>query len=807
MSQEKSTKSISGKIDAIIYDGREKGNDFVIFSVSSPTGIPGKYEKTKVVGSASSLVKVGSYVDVNGELEVNQYGEQIKLKSIKLAQVDYKKMKEDYKRNALIKILGSHYFQGIGDAAANRIVNTTNMMDMENPLEVLRDSNALQLMGSPKMIESIMQSFEINPEEIDSVYKIMALSDHITFNQARNSLEDIGVNAHKMIKENPYELIKVDGISFHTADDIALTMGIERGSSEQIYAATIFSLRNASTQSGHSYLSNEVLKNNVSKLISKTVSVEQIKEALGEFTLTEDNVKVYKDIVEKDNNFYLRKFYELEIQVAKDICRLMNGSISPEAQAKLSAIAQSIRESNGELESGIKLSEEQVNSVASSIEEKISITTGGPGVGKTTVTENTMKGLVEAGLSRFSCVSPTGKAAKRMEESIKREAKTIHRELEYNPKEISFDLNGNPTFFQRNSSNPLDSDVIMIDESSMMDLEITAALLSAAPDNAKVIFIGDVDQLESVGAGNVLSDLIDCNKIHVNRLTQIYRQGPDSGVAVKAHQLNNGQSKEFFEDLDEYFDINFTEINGTNAAALAKKQGVSKGADDYIADFTIVKFKKMAELGFDVYDDIQILTPMRKGLAGTYNLNRRIRDVANPNSLNKENPKISTPEYIFFEGDKIMQIKNDKETKIMNGEQGKIVSISKKEVMCDFDGKSVSMSHKEFIAKIEPAWAMTIHKSQGSEYKGVILPVSKAHTNMMFRAIPFTGMTRGKKKVEVVGDKNVLISAILDNKKRPRNTTLDTAIIEEFNKSLDVYADEEAFNNDSFLDINNGLYR
>lgn len=764
--------TVSGKIDRIIYDGRSNGKDnsFVIFSVSEPTGVPGKYTKHKVAGQAHSLVKEGEYVEVTGVSENSGYGDQIKMSQILKVEVDEKELKRNVKRHALTTILKSHFFQGVGEAIAERIVDTTGMLDLENPLEALSHTGNLSALGSERMSENIVQSFQLKQDELISVYDILSLSDQITLRQARIALEEIGINAREVINQNPYVLIRVEGVSFLTANEIAKSMGVAQESAHQVYAAVVFMLQEEAGSSGHTLVSKEDVLKKVKALIgSSALSMDKIELA----------IKASTDFVEVEGGLMLNRYHQAEIGIAKNLARLLHAPIDEQRKENLQRVINNLLDSGGNLGTGIKLSEEQLAGIANSVGSKASVLTGGPGVGKTTTTENIIQALEEAGLRDIKCMTPTGKASKRMQESVKREATTIHRGLGY-----TIDGDQGKGFFDKDKSNPLECSVVVIDETSMKDVELAFNLLEAVPDDAIVIFIGDVDQLDSVGAGSVLRDFINSNAIKVSRLTKIYRQGENSGIVVKAHEVNNGKVKEFFDDIAEYSDIKYLEINESKAKALSEKRGVEVSADDLIVNLIGVKFKAMVDKGFDIYTDIQILTPMRKGLAGTHNLNRVIRDIANPNALNKNNPHIDSYDYVFYEGDKVIQTSNDSKTGIMNGDLGIIRSISNAGVVCDFDGTIINMPQGEFKKKVEPAWAMTIHKSQGSEYKGIIIPLSKSHVNMMSRSLLYTGMTRGKQMVELLGDRTVLVSAIKNNNTSPRKTFLKEAIQTEMKKIM-----------------------
>ncbi len=787
--------TVSGKIDRIIYDGRNNGKDnsFVIFSVSEPTGVPGKYQKHKVVGSAHSLVKEGEYVEVTGVSENSGYGDQIKMSQIFKADVDKTAIERDVKRHALTTLLKSHFFRGVGEGIAERIIDVTGMLDLDNPLEVLAYTDNLSALGSLRMAENISQSFQIKQEEIVSIYNILSLSDQITLRQARIALEDIGINAREAINQNPYILIGIEGVSFLTANDIAKSMGVAQESPHQIYAAVVFILQEEAGSNGHTLVSKESILKKARGLISSSkLSMDKIELA----------IKDSSDLVEVEGGLMLNRYYKAEVGIAKNLVRILNTPINEQRKENLERVIQALLDSGGDLGTGIKLSEEQLAGVAASVGSKVSVITGGPGVGKTTVNENVIQSLEEAGLRDIKCMTPTGKASKRMQESVKREATTIHRALGY-----TVEGDQGKGFFEKDKSNPLECSVVVVDETSMKDVELAHSLLEATPDDAIIVFIGDVDQLNSVGAGSVLRDFIASNALEVSRLTRIYRQGEDSGIVVKAHQVNNGKFKEFFEDITDYSDIKYLEINESKAKALSEKRGVELSADDLIVNLTSVKFKAMVERGFDPYKDIQVLTPMRKGLTGTHNLNRVIRDIANPNASNKSNPHVDSYEYVFYEGDKIIQTTNDSKTGIMNGDLGIIRSISRAGVVCDFDGQVVNMSPGEFKSKVDPAWAMTIHKSQGSEYKGVIMPLSKSHANMVSRSLLYTGMTRGKEMVELLGDKTVLMGAIKNNNSTPRKTFLKEAIQLEMKNLIITQEDSLANEQKSDLAFSLGIER
>ncbi len=562
----------------------------------------------------------------------------------------------------------------------------------------------------------------------------------MTPGQAMKIYKTYGRETVTKVKANPYDLTyKVYGIGFATADKIASNMGFSGESRERTAAGTYYCLQRAANN-GDTYLPQDVLTERAAKLLN--VDEDMITDAITSFTI---NDYLSMENIDGRRVVYLKPFYVTENNVVKKLMDLSSvefKELQTDDKPNLAEI---------ESEMGILFAEEQKRAIYAALAKGILILTGGPGTGKTT----TLKGIISIfeknGIKTY-LAAPTGRAAKRMSEATGRDAQTIHRLLEYNGIE-----------FKRNEDEKLECDAIIIDEASMIDVMLMNNLLKAINPGTRLIIVGDIDQLPSVGAGNVLRDVIESGLFDVVRLNQIFRQASLSDIIVNAHRINRGLSP-----LIE---------NSSNGFYFIREKDRS-GILELIKDLLINRLPKAYDLN---PGDIQILTPMKKGVLGTYNLNNVIQMLLNPPSAGKAEIKLS--DRIYRVGDKVMQIKNDysKEWEsadesgmgVYNGDIGIIRKIDKGNgtISVDYDGRKTNYDISD-LGEMLLAYATTVHKSQGSEFNTVILPINYGPPMLMTRNLLYTAITRAKERVVLLGDDQRMIKMIKNNRIEERYSGL-----------------------------------
>lgn len=775
---------IQGKISKIHFDGRAKGGNFISLSLieKKEDGSTQKhFVKMNATSEMSNLIFNGSNIVLEGDfIEDPKFGRQFEAQKASELPIDQSKVFEERKVNALIKLLKSGLFPGVGPTVAEQVANAGALLNKDNPFEIISNESALNsAVFSKKSVHAITSSHALNPEKTYNIYGILSFSDNIRFKQANLVDEILGDKAIHIMMNHPYRLTMLPEFSFEMADQIAREQGTERGTKEHILAAAYHVLTEAEGSKGHTYLT----ESEMIKQVKTLTSLHGLSRSAFLGFLEESNLMIHFD-----KKVMLKSTYEAEQEIAEKLIKIMTTKHPDHLQLNLNHEANNVRMGFTH-QVGIELSDEQKDGAATAISNKASVVTGGPGVGKTTVSKTIVQGLINAGISetQIHCAAPTGKAAQRMEESIGLKASTIHSLLGMNPSETFED----GSHFEFNKFNQLEGDVFIIDESSMIDVKLKAQLIGAIPDHAILLMAGDVDQIESINAGNVLGDIIDSEIVPTTRLTKFFRQlneqGDDvtSGIIIKCHQMREGDVDAYFKDIDDYHDFHFVNIDSSVAKQISLEKGIELSASELIASKTVQQYKELTERGVNPVSDIQVLSPMRKGKAGVFNLNRMIRDAVNPNCHKENADHIPTSEYTFYEGDKIMQTKNDKHENLSNGEIGVILSISRGDVLCDFDGKIKEIPRTKFADQIEPAWVITNHKSQGSEYKYNIVTLSPEHKHMATRSIVYTGKSRGKKELFIFGDKEVLKSSILNEFGTTRHTRLKKFIQDkalEFNK-------------------------
>jgi exodeoxyribonuclease V alpha subunit len=537
-----------------------------------------------------------------------------------------------------------------------------------------------------------------------------------------------GADAVQLISENPYRLARdIRGIGFRTADQIATKLGIEKTALIRVRAGISFALAEA-MDDGHCGLPYEDLLALTRELLE--VPAELVETALG-FELRDGTV--IGDDVEGRPCIFLAALYRAEREIAAKLKALKAGKPpwpSIDAGKAIPWVEKRTK---------LALAESQIEAVRIALVSKVLVITGGPGVGKTTLVNSILKILL-AKIVTIALCAPTGRAAKRLSESTGIEAKTIHRLLETDPR---------TGHFRRDENNPLDCDLLVVDETSMVDVPLMRALLRALPDRAALLLVGDVDQLPSVGPGQVLSDIIASGAVPVMRLTEVFRQAAESRIIVNAHRINQG----LMPDLARAESGDFYFVNAADP-----EEGVRKV-------LAVVRERIPKRFGLDSIRDIQVLCPMNRGGLGARSLNIELQKALNPPGENR----IDRFGWTFCPGDKVMQVENDYDKDVYNGDLGVVSRIATEEgeLVADFDGRRVTYGFGE-LDELVLAYATTIHKSQGSEYPAVVIPLTTQHYPMLQRNLVYTGVTRGKRLVVLVGQRKALAIAVKGARTRRR---------------------------------------
>ena len=713
---------LQGQIERITYTNEETG--YTIAKVK----VYGRLDLVTVVGNFMAPMP-GEILKMQGEWANHpKFGEQFKVahyKSMTPASVA-----------GIEKYLGSGLIKGIGPVMAKRIVKkfekeTLDIIEQE--VEKLTEVDGI----GRKRIEMIKKAWA-DQKEIRQVM-IFLQSHGVSSAYATKIFKTYGNESIEVVQENPYRLATdIFGIGFLTADRIAEKLGFAKDSDLRAEAGILYVLHQLADE-GHVYYPLQPLANKCQEILE--VDQEILSRALT--SLNAEKKIVIDDLQEKDfkadyQAVYLAKFHLSETNIAARLKALINGqkSIRPiDPDKALKWVQEQL---------DITLASKQIDAVRRAVTDKVLVITGGPGTGKTTIVNAILKIFVRSGV-KLLLAAPTGRAAKRMSEATGYEAKTIHRLLEY-----SIQKGG----FQKNDQTPLRCDLLIVDEASMIDTILMHHLLKAIPPRATFILVGDVNQLPSVGAGNVLHDIIASGAVPVMELNEIFRQARESLIIVNAHKINQGLMPAFKPSGHKLADFYFIEQEEPE-----KVLGII---------LEMVKGRIPKRFGFDPIDDIQVLTPMHKGMVGTGNLNMELQNALNPGP-----DCLSRGGKNFRINDKVMQVQNDYEKEVFNGDLGRIVRINleAQEVTIDFDGKKVPYDYPD-LDDVVLAYAISIHKSQGSEYPAVVIPILSQHYVILQRNLIYTAVTRGKKLVVMVGSKRALAMGIGNDKTKKRHTYL-----------------------------------
>ena len=755
-------KTVSGYVENITF--RNEDNGFTVLTLSS-----GKEDVT-CTGNFGYIGQ-GEYVEIEGEEVFHEiYGKQIKATNYKIVPAT--------DELSLKKYLGSGAIKGLGAVLADRIVDKfgedTFRIIEEEPerLAEIRGITTRKAMDISTQLEHLKKACHQFEEKKDMRKAMIYLQKYgISTKLAAKIYQYYGMKVYKVLEENPYQLADdVTGIGFKTADEIARRAGVEVNASVRIKSGMCYALTEASL-SGHTYLPKEKMVETTINLLGLrdqylnadgTYNMELLDNCFTELVLEK---KLILKEIDDNQAVFLSTFYYTELNIARMLLEL--NISTPEDDYILGVKMDTVEDM-----SGIHLDDLQRQAVVATQNNGVSIITGGPGTGKTT-TINAIIQLFESDGLEVSLAAPTGRAAKRMTEATGHEAKTIHRMLE-----ISGGQSDDPELdakFGRNEQNPLETDVVIVDEMSMVDTFLMHAFLKAVTVGTRLVFVGDVNQLASVGPGNVLKDIIESECFKVVRLTKVFRQAGESGIVTNAHKINEGKEVK----LDNSFG-DFLYIERENAQMALN------------ATIGLIKTKLPAYVGANEMD-IQVLTPMRNGILGVNSLNPGLQMYMNPPDKNKNEKEIAG--VVFREGDKVMQIKNnyqleweqrtdkgflvDSGSGIFNGDMGIITKINNLtnyiEVKFD-DDRYVTYDSKQ-AEELELAYAVTIHKSQGSEYPAVVMPLVSGASMLMTRNLLYTGVTRAKKCVCIVGRKETFNAMVKNEDQHKRYSGLKWQLI------------------------------
>ncbi|MEG0869803.1 MAG: ATP-dependent RecD-like DNA helicase [Hafnia sp.] len=726
-------EEISGIVEKIRV--RKPETEFVVFMLRMGNRV------VRVAGSDNQIYE-SDVVTCQGEWVYYQGDRQFKAKSI-IPDIPT----DD---QALLAYLSSDRIPGIGKVFADRLIKKFGkdlVYIVENSPERLKEVKGF----GPKKIKALIEGLR---DQIG--YRSILIFLHgfgISKRYVNKIYKTYGLSAVEKIKANPYSLCyEMEGIGFVIADKIAKKVGIKDDDPHRVMAGINYSLGNIVHRTGNTGVSREVLTDVAFKLFSGTggaIDAETINDGIS--VLVESDFAIAKDIDGQEYVFPM-SMYEAEEGIAMHFNRIM-GCFRPKKDQKYD---NWIVKAQQNLE--IELADAQVSAVKMALKNSVSVITGGPGTGKTTIIRvflEVCKTYLGFKSDDILLCAPTGKAAKRLSESSGMEAMTLHRALSFSPETGGFEFC---------EDNPLEAKIIVTDEASMQDTQLTYSFVQAISAGAQLVIVGDVDQLASVGPGKVLKDVIDSGRVPVTRLTDIYRQAKTSQIIVNAHRINRGEVPVVDNKLPGN---DFWFVNSLSAQS--------------IADQTLALISRMSKhYGYDPIEDIQVLTPQRKGPVGQYELNRRIQKLLNPNLGTGIKVMQDAIEVEYCVGDKVIHIKNNYDLGVFNGEVGRIRSVDTKakQLVAQYDNRMVKYGFSE-LGELRLAYAMTIHKSQGSEYPCVIIPASTSHEIMLSRNLFYTGITRAKKVLTLVGEIRALQIAVERISSESRVTGLKQHLLEK----------------------------
>lgn len=716
---------INGMVERITFHSETTG--FSVLKVK----IKRQRDLITVVG-AIPQISVGESINAQGEWVFSQdHGRQFKAKTIHANAPNTVAGMQKYLGSGMIKGFGPHF--------AKTLINAFG----EETFQVI-ENNSARLLELPGIGQKRHDQLTRAWEEQKFIKEIMVFLHSHGVGSAKSTriYKTYGDQAIDILKENPYRLSKdIFGIGFKTADEFAKSIGIPGDSLIRAEAGLEYMLAEFSTQGSCAVSEYD--------LIYKTQELLNVEHALIQAAIQQaiNNESIKLQPINDKKYYYKNSLYRAEVDTANDVHRLSQGK-SRWCDIQINQAIQTVETSLGyQLSCSQKAALEQV------LPAKFSVITGGPGVGKTTLLRSVIK-ILQTHKVLFKLCAPTGRAAKRLAESTGLEAKTIHRTLE-------FDIS---TFrFKHNQFNPLEVELLVVDEISMVDIQLMSQLLRALPSHAAVLLVGDVDQLPSVGPGSVLADIIKSNAVTTVALTEIFRQAADSQIIVNAHKINQGKFPHINKENNTLSDFYFIEEDDV---------------DNMLCKLiTVVSQRIPNRFKFDPVKQIQVLTPMNRGKVGTHCLNQALQEKLNP----KQTKTITRFSIKYSKGDKVLQTRNNYDKDVYNGDIGFIqdIDLEAGSVLVDFLGHIVNYEFNE-LDELVLAYAMSIHKSQGSEYPAVVIPLATQHYMLLERNLLYTAITRGKKLVVIIGQKKALYMAIKRVQSSSRITYLTERIQELF---------------------------
>lgn len=717
-----SEEKLSGTVEEIIFQNAQNGYTVLVLSCEN---------LIYTLSGTMPEIAEGMNITAYGKFKKHpDYGEQFSVSCYEASVPSDESEIEAY--------LASGILPHIGRATARKIVERfgkSSLSIIENEPERLTEIKGLSKKKSDEINKKYLE--QIGIKEIIIFFQKFGITPHL----AAKAFKILGAGTINLVRQNPYILSdSVSGFSFSTADEIAAKLDFPKNSPERIKACLKHTLMNAAYSGGHTFLPVSVLLGNTRAMLG--IEADEVYDALSSLLMEKALIKEGHDDFEV---IYHKTFYDAEKTVAEIIKDLSSVYFS-ENKEETERIIKEVEE-----ETGITLADAQRHAVECTFTNSVMVITGGPGTGKTTIINTIIHSMKKKNM-RIKLAAPTGRAAKRISEISGAEAKTIHRLLE-----CSAEGEDGLTAFAKNENNKLECDVLIVDEMSMVDILLMKSLLLALPKGIRLIFVGDADQLPSVGAGNVLRDIINSEIVETIKLTKIFRQAQESMIVVNAHRINNGEFP-FLNDFDNDF-------------FLVKRSEPNRILNT-VSDLAAARLPNA--YGFDRISQIQVLTVTKKSELGVYGLNFVLQNVLNPPSPDKAEKAV--PGGAFRVGDKVMQVKNnynmpwskeyssEKGTGVFNGDIGYITKIDQrnKNLTVVFDDRTVVYDFL-MLDELELAYAMTVHKSQGSEFDAVIIPIFDTHRLLMTRNILYTAVTRAKKLVVLVGTEDILNRFIKNN--------------------------------------------
>lgn len=708
---------LAGLVERVTFHNSDNG--FCVLR----TKARGHRDLVTVIGHAA-MISAGEWITASGEwVNDHTHGQQFKARFMRTSAPT--------SIDGIEKYLGSGMIRGIGPVYAKKMIQAfgEKVFDIiEAEPERLREVTGIGAFRAKRITDAWAE------QKIIREIMVFLHSNGVGTARAVRIYKTYGSDAVQVMTENPYRLARdIRGIGFKTADAIAMKLGIEKTAMIRVRAGISYALTEA-MDDGHCGLPTGELVPLAVELLE--ISKELVQTAL-DLELSEGTVIAAS--VGETPCVFLGGLYRAEQVIAERLMTLACGKLPwqfVDADKALPWVEQ---------KTGLSLAESQIAAIRLALVSKVLVITGGPGVGKTTIVNSILRILSAKGVNLLLC-APTGRAAKRMTEATGFEAKTIHRLLEVDPKAGGF---------KRNAENQLECDLLIIDETSMVDVMLMQALMKAAPDNAALLIVGDIDQLPSVGPGQVLADVISSGAVAVVRLTEVFRQAAQSRIITSAHKINQGSIPDLTKpegDSDFYF------VQADDPETAVQRI------------IELVKTRIPQRFGLDPIRDVQVLCPMNRGGVGARSLNVELQKALNPAGERK----VERFGWTFSPGDKVMQIENDYDKEVYNGDVGYIddVDPDTSELTASFDGRAVIYGFGE-LDTLVPAYAATIHKSQGSEYPAIVIPVLTQHYTMLQRNLLYTGVTRGKRLVVLVGQKKAVAIAVKNVSGRRRWSKLN----------------------------------